>query len=354
MLSKVDFDFNRALIRGEANNAKHLLSELESVPINLPFLPTKNKENFTFSMNLKREDFEKICQPLMQKITLTIKEFLELEKVKDQKITKIVLVGGASRMKIFQDLPKEMFNLQANIDINPDEVVAHGAAYCAYFLNNPKSEKIIIDVNPLSLGTEVLFEKQQLLYDEIIPANTPLPTRKTKGYTTIEDKQEAIEFKILQGGRKLAADNILLGSCVLEGIKIADEGVPSINTTFELDEDGILDVKAIDQDTAAVVEVSIKNTLDISEKDIERFQKIAMKMSTIDQEKIDFYIDLRILKNWKKFFDELTKLKLSDEDKKFIKDLEAFLSNPNQKTNIKSLITKLRIIIQEQELNDVD
>ena len=113
-----------------------------------------------------------------------------------------------------------------------------------------------------------------------------------------------------------------------------------------------MDVKAIDQKTGSTVEAQIKNTLDISQEDIERFQEIALKMADIDQEKIDFLDDFRVLKNWKKFFDSIDKpLKLSKEDKEFIKKVEEFISNPVEKTNIKSLITKLRIIIQEQELD---
>ena len=150
----------------------------------------------------------------------------------------------------------------------------------------------------------------------------------------------------------MAEYNIQLGECTLEGIEIAEAGIPSISTTFELDEDGILNVKAIDQKTEANVEAQIKNTLDISQKDIERFQDIALKMADIDQEKIDFLDDFRVLRNWKKFFDSLDKpLKLSDEDKEFIKEIEAFISNPVEKTKIQPLITKLRIIIQEQELD---
>ena len=348
----VDFNLQvNALIREEANKAKHLISEVSALNINFPFLPTKDKENFTFSMNFSEDEFAILSQSLIQKIKLKIKEFLDLEKVKDQEITKVVLVGGASRMKIFRRLSEEIFNLKPNIDINPDEVVAHGAAFCAHFASSPNSEKIVIDVNPLSLGTSINFEGQYI-FDEIIPPNTPLPTRKTGFYTTIIDNQEAINFKVLQGGRKMAEDNIQLGDCDLEGIEIAEAGIPSISTTFELDEDGILDVKAIDQKTGSTVEAQIKNTLDISQKDIERFQDIALKMADIDQEKIDFLEDCRVLRNWKKFFDSIDKpLKLSEEDKEFIRQIEELISNPVEKTKIKPLITKLRIIIQEQELD---
>jgi len=348
----VDFNLQvNALIREEANKSKHLISEVSTLNINFPFLPTKDKENFTFSMNFSQEEFEILSQSLMQKIKLKIKEFLDLEKVKDQEITKVVLVGGASRMKIFRKLSEEIFNLKPSIDINPDEVVAHGAAYYAHFASSPNSEKLVIDVNPLSLGTSINFEGHYI-FDEIIPSNTPLPTRKTGFYTTIHDNQEVINIQVLQGGRKMAEDNIQLGDYDLEGIEIAEAGIPSISTTFELDEDGILDVKAIDQKTGSTVEAQIKNTLDISQEDIERFQEIALKMADIDQEKIDFLDDFRVLKNWKKFFDSIDKpLKLSKEDKEFIKKVEEFISNPVEKTKIKPLITKLRIIIQEQELD---
>ncbi len=349
---KVDFNLQvNAAIRDEANKSKHLISEVSSLNIDLPFLPTKEKENFTFSMNFSQEEFETLSQSLIQKIKLKIKEFLDLEKVKDQEITKVVLVGGASRMKIFRELSEEIFNLKPNIDINPDEVVAHGAAYCAHFASSPNSEKLVIDVNPLSLGTAIDFDGVDI-YDEIIPPNTPLPTRKTGFYTTKYDNQEVINFEVLQGGRKMASDNIKLGECDLKGIEIADAGVPKISTTFELDEDGILNVQAVDQKTGSTVEAQIKNTLDISQKDIERFQDIALKMAEIDQEKIDFLDDFRTLKNWKKFFDSIDKpLKLSEEDKEFIKKIEDFIAKPIEKTKIKSYITKLRIIIQEQELD---
>ena len=358
---KIDFNSQvTSLIREEANKAKHIISETASVNINFPFLPTKEQGTFPFSMDLSSADFDKICEPLIQKIKEKIQEFLELDKVKDQKITKIVLVGGASRMKLFKELPQKMFKIKPNIDINPDEVVANGAAYYAYFASTPDSEKLVIDVNPLSLGTEICIDEfvddhDQYLYDEIIPANTPLPTRKTKNYTTVYDNQEAIGIQILQGGRKIAKDNIELGYCVLAGIKIAKAHTPQINVSFELDEDGILDVTAVGEDTKSTVNVQIKNTLNLTEDVIERLKNIALKMSDIDQNRIDFYSDLRVLKNWKKFFDVIEKpIKLSDEDNDFVRSLDEFILNPDEKTNIKSLITRLRIIIQEQDLEDID
>ena len=352
--SNVEFTSQlNALIKDEANKAKHFLSELETCDIHFPFLITKQKQTHSFSTTITRKDFDAISKPILKKIELVIEKFLKLDKLKNQKISKVVLVGGSSRIPIFKELVEKITNIKPKIDINPDEVVAQGAAFCAEFAASPNAEKIIIDVNPLSLGTNVDYEG---LYAEIIPANTPLPTRKKEMFTTLEDNQTAISMDVLQGGRKFAADNIKLGNFCLENIEIAPKGLPQIETTFELDEDGILKVSALDLKTGSKTSIVIKNTLDISDNDIERLQNLAREMSDIDQSRINYYEDLTILRNWKKVFDQITNKNLNENDKIFIKEVEDFINNQKAEKKyfdeIKRIITGLRIIIQEKQLEE--
>ena len=277
----IDFNINtRTYIREEANKAKHFLSNETELEIQFPFLPTKSEQSISSSFLLTRKDFENQSQKLINKIKKIIKNFLNLKKVKHQKIDKAVLVGGASRMNFFREIVFETCKIKTEIDINPDEVVAQGAAYCAEYLDSVENPKLIIDVNPLSLGTEIINNDNEETYSELIPSNIPLPVRKSEVFTTKEDFQKNISIKVLQGGTKKINKNILLGKYVLDGIKIDFAGKPQCKITYELDEDGLLKVTAIDEETLSKLNIQIKNVLDLSKEKIEEMKNLAEEMAT--------------------------------------------------------------------------
>ena len=167
------------LIRDESQKAKHILSQEDEVEIHFPFLPTKNNEIFSTTYILKREKFEKESEKITNKIKNLIEAFLE--KVKKEEISNVVLVGGASRMTLFKELVAKIIQIEPKLDINPDEVVANGAAYCAQYLFDCEHPKIVIDVNPLALGINTLgINKIGNLFSEVLPANIPLPAKRTE------------------------------------------------------------------------------------------------------------------------------------------------------------------------------
>ena len=257
------------LIRDESQKAKHILSQEDEVEIHFPFLPTKNNEIFSTTYILKREKFEKESEKITNKIKNLIEVFLE--KVKKEEISNVVLVGGASRMTIFKDLVAKIIQIEPKIDINPDEVVAHGAAYCAQYLFNCEHPKIVIDVNPLALGTEVDGD----LFAEVLPANIPLPAKRSEPFTTVDDYQRIVNIDVLQGGLHFAKQNIKLGNCILDDIEIGRKGTPSIEITFELDEDGLLSMSAIDRKTLSKVHLEMSDTLNIPKEVIDQMRKLA-------------------------------------------------------------------------------
>ena len=343
-----DFAINpsiKNLIREEAIKAKHAISFQDDIEINFPMLPTVNNKIFSHVYNLTKSQFEKITKNHTDLLALVIKNFLELEKVKKYKFEKVVLVGGASRMPLFNNLVKDLTKIEPQIDTNPDEVISHGAAYCAQYTLSGITEKTIMDVTPLSLGVRTFGD----IHSEVLPANTVLPTRKSKEFSTVDDYQSNVEVKIYQGNRKIATDNIFLNSFVLHDIEIAKAGNPKIDVTFEIDLDGILQVSAKDKITKANKSIKILNSLNISDQEIEKLRKIALSMANEDIQKTFYSKKVNELKKWKNIFDDLPNTEISDDDQLMIDKIENCLNEIHKSGEDPSyLISALKNIIDKQ------
>ena len=346
--SNVVFDDirNKGLIRDEVEKVKHQLSFEDKVDINIPFLFTKDNVPFSYQSTITISEFNRVIDPLTKRIEKIIRRFLKLKLVKSNRFSKVVLVGGASRMPSFVNLVQEMTGLIPMQDHNPDEIVALGAAYCAEY----NDKKVIIDVNPLSLGIKLVGD----IFSILIPSNALLPTRKSGDYTTVEDYQKRILFEVFQGEREIASKNINLGKFILDDVLIAERNVPNIDVTFEMDCDGILNVKAKDMDTNARNSIVIRNTLDISPQEIKRMRQIAFDMFETDKKYLGHNLRsndlLNDLLNWKKVFDDIHDPKLSSVDKNIIKRVEdALESKSTSSEDIECLTRSLQIIIKEQE-----
>lgn len=334
------------LIRDEANKAKHLLSFQEEVDINFPVLPTKDNQIFSYSQNLKRDDFEKITKEFTDKIKVVINDFLNLEKVKKNKIDKVVLVGGASRMPLFVNLIEKLTKIKPQVDINPDEVISHGAAYCAEYTFSTLVQKTIIDVTPLSLG----IQTQGDVHSVIIPANTSLPTRKSQEFTTTEEYQNQVTIKVYQGNRMIASDNIFLNSFLLSNIQKARAGVPKIEVSFQIDMDGIMTVTARDKLTNSKKSIQISNSLNLTEEEIKKMQNVAVEMSYEDSNKKLFSEKINELSTWKTIFDDIENPKLSKQQKNTIERVEKCLNQLHDSNeNPDDLITSIKKIIEIQK-----
>ena len=334
------------LIREEAIKAKHELSFKNEVEVNFPMLPTSSNQIFSYSLSITQSDFEEISKGITENISNLLKEFLEIDKVKKQIITEVVCVGGASRMPLFLNLIENLTNLKPKIDINPDEVISHGAAYCAEYTLSDLVEKTIIDVTPLSLGVRTFGDLNSVL----IPANTALPTSRSKEFTTLEDFQSNVEVNVYQGDRKIASDNIFLEKFILRNLEQAYAGIPRIEVNFEIDIDGILKVTANDKVTNSKQTIEISNSLSISFQEIEKMRKIALDMTNIDVEKTKYSAKVSELFTLKKVFDSIKNPIINSNDKltiskvdKCIVDLHHSGEDPDQ------LIFLLKQIIKDQK-----
>ena len=339
-----------ASIREQALNAKILLSVEDEVDISIPFIQTSDKKNIDFEYTITRKLFNEIASPLTKRIEIKLKEFLDDKKVKNQKISKVLAVGGSSRMPIFLELIEKITGIKPNIDLNPDEIVAKGAALYASRCLTPNASTLVVDVNPLSLGTGIFEDGVSGLNDVLIPANAPLPIRKVENYTTLKDNQKSILVEVCQGERKLSKDNILLGDFSLDNIEEAPAGVPTLEIMFEINMDGILIVKAKDLVTKSEQCLKISNSLEIEEEDILKLKEIADKMSEIDDSKINLIQTFYKLSIWKKVFDDIDQPVLTSGDEFILESVDSVLASQKSSLEVvNTLIRKLRIIIQEQE-----
>ena len=260
-----------AMIFNEIEKAKKEISFCEEVTISFPFLIGIDKQIINYEINLDLNLFNEINKVHIEKIRDLLREFLALEKVQDIEITDVILVGGASRMKCFQNVIKEFLEIIPKSDVNPDEVVSNGAALCGEILDGNNTEKIISDVTPLSLGCWTVGD----IFNVQIPRNSTIPLSHTNVYSTMDDFQESCHIRIYQGERPIASDNLEIGDMVIGGIELARSGIPQIEVEFEIDVDGVLNVTAIDQKTNSKCSVTINGSQDLSDKEVENIRSIA-------------------------------------------------------------------------------
>ena len=321
-----DFDLThemKSYIKQEVIKTKHELSVKEETEIFFPILSTKKGRIFKFSHKLTQKFFEDITKSLTNKLEQTIFTFLNFEKVRKEQITNVICVGGASRMPLFLNLVEEITNITPKTNKHPDEIIASGAAYYADSLNSEIAENIIMDVSPLSLGIETIGN----VYSVLIPANTKLPFRTSKNFTTAADYQKQVIIKVFQGERVMASDNIFLGKFILSNIQYAEKRIPQINISFDLDINGILTITAKDLMTNSLVDIKIANSLIRSEEEIKTMIKNSQRMIQWDSEKLSYAEKRNRLYYLKEKFNKIKFPILNLEDEKNLERIEHCLKN---------------------------
>jgi molecular chaperone DnaK len=253
-------------LREGAERAKHELSSLEETDINLPFISSDESGPKHLVLSLTRSKLEELVAPLIARLDSPCTVALEDAGISAADLDEVILVGGMTRMPRVQQRVKEIFGREPGQNVNPDEVVAVGAAIQGGVLTGDVDDVLLLDVTPLSLGVET----QGGIATKIIPKNTTIPTTKSQIFSTTEDGQDVVRIHVLQGEREMAADNMTLGRFELVGIPPAPRGVPQIEVTFALDTDGVASVSARDMGTGKSQSIVVTASSGLTEEEVER------------------------------------------------------------------------------------
>ena len=318
-----------------SEKAKVELSSLTQTDISLPFLTATETGPKHLDRSITRGKFEELCSSLIDRARIPVENALKDAKLDKSKIDEVVLVGGSTRIPAVQDVVTKVLGKKPNQTVNPDEVVAVGAAVQAGVLAGEVKDILLLDVTPLSLGVETLGG----ITTRIIPRNTTIPTKKSEVFSTAVDNQPNVEIHVLQGEREFAKDNKSLGTFRLDGILPAPRGVPQIEVTFDIDANGILSVNAKDKGTGKEQSITITGASTLPSDEVERMVKESEKNASEDKarrEKID-------LKNQSD--------SLCYQSEKQLKELGDKV-NQEDKTKIEDLIKQLRAAIDSD--NDVE
>ncbi len=271
-----------------ADKAKHELSSTTETEVNIPFITSDSEGPKHLLIKISRAKLEEIAHEFVDKSIEITKRALEASGIKKEEIDEVILVGGQTRMPAVQNAVKELFGKEPNKSINPDEVVALGAAIQAGIFQGDVQDITLVDVIPLSLGIETMGS----VNTKLIEKNTHIPTKKQQVFSTAADNQTSTEIHIVQGERPMASDNKSLGRFVLDGIPPAPRGVPQIEVTFDVDSNGVLNVTAKDKATGKEQSIRIEANSALTEDDIERMKKEAEEHASEDEAKKEL-IDTR-------------------------------------------------------------
>jgi molecular chaperone DnaK len=266
-------------LKEAAEKAKMELSSLTETEINLPFITADASGPKHLQMRLSRAKFEQLTNHLTERLRGPVTQALKDAGLQASQSDEVVRVGGSTRMPVVQELVRKMIGKEPNKSVNPDEVVAIGAAIQAGVLGGDVKGVVLLDVTPLSLGVETLGG----VMTRLIERNTTIPTQKTEIFSTAADGQTAVDIHILQGEREMAADNMTLGRFRLEGIPPAPRGVPQIEVTFDIDANGILNVSARDKATGKEQRITITASTNLSKEEVERMVREAQAHAAEDR-----------------------------------------------------------------------
>lgn len=266
-------------LRDAAEKAKVELSSSQKTNVNLPFITADNAGPKHLSIDITRSKFEQMIEDLVQRTLEPCKKTLKGSKLKKSDIDQVILVGGSTRIPKIQEVVKNFFEKEPSKGVNPDEVVAIGAAIQGGVFSGDVKDVVLLDVNPLTLGIETLGG----VMTKLIEANTTIPTSKTETFSTAADNQTSVEIHVLQGERAKAQDNRTLGRFHLDGIPPAPRGVPQIDVTFDIDANGVLSVSAKDKGTGKEQSIRIEASSGLSEDEIEKMKKSAEEHAEEDK-----------------------------------------------------------------------
>ena len=329
---------NQALQRltEAAEKAKVELSNLSQASINLPFISVSSDGPKHLEKELTRAKFEELCSDLIQRCKTPIQNALKDAELTPDAIDQNVLVGGSTRIPAVQELVKSLLGKEPNQTVNPDEVVAVGAAVQAGVLGGEVKDILLLDVTPLSLGVETLGG----ITTKITPRNTIIPTKKSETFSTAVDNQPNVEIHVLQGERELAKDNKSLGTFRLDGIASAPRGVPQIEVTFDIDASGILSVTAKDKATNKQQSITISGASTLPKEDVERMVEEAEANAAADKEK-SAKIETKNQAD-----------SVCYQTKKQLEELESKI-DASEKEKVESLLTKLQTAVDTDDTDSM-